>query len=450
MTRRIALTILLTVWAALVAAGLVAWLTTRSLLLAELDTSIRERALVLPELGGAAGHASYFPEDRFVLKDALDKTIARPPTAAAGRPQPRVLAADFVTLADGRRYRSLTFRFPTSNLGEPATLVYRAPADRYDRVLARLAAALVGFGVAAGAAAAALAARLSRLALQPLRRTTDVIGSIDEANLGRRIDAPALPGELLPIAARLNEMLDRLQQAFEQRRRFLADASHELRTPVAAMVTTLEVALRRPREPQELIDTLRACLTEARHMRRLVQVLLAQVRGDPAGRGEPPQPIGLAVLLGECADVADVVASERGVLVRREFEPEVHVLAPAGRLRSVVMNLMGNAIEHNRRGGTVRVSCRADNSSAELTVRDDGPGIPPEHLPHIFEPFYRASASRDGDGEHLGLGLFLVDSHVKAMGGRCRVESQPGAGAAFTVTLPLARIAAAAPEAQPA
>src|SRR5947209_14216620 len=120
MTRRIALTILLTVWAALVAAGVVAWLTTRSLLLAELDTSIRERALMLPELGGVAGHGSYFPEDRFVLKDALDKTIARPPPPAAGRPEPRVVASDFVTLADGRRYRSLTFRFPGNISGEPS------------------------------------------------------------------------------------------------------------------------------------------------------------------------------------------------------------------------------------------------------------------------------------------------------------------------------------------
>ena len=113
------------------------------------------------------------------------------------------------------------------------------------------------------------------------------------------------------------------------------------------------------------------------------------------------------------------------------------------------MNLIGNAIEHNRRGGTVHVSCTAQSGSAQLHVRDDGPGISAEHLPHIFEPFYRTSASRDGDGEHLGLGLFLVDSHVKAMGGTCRVESRPGAGATFTVTLPLARVAAEAAEAQP-
>src|SRR5436305_874685 len=117
MTRRIALTILLTVWAALVGAGVAAWVTTRSLLLAELDTSIRERALMLPELGGVAGHASYFPEDRFVLKDALNKTIARPP-AGAGQPEPRLVGADFVTLGDGRRYRSLTFRFPANISGD--------------------------------------------------------------------------------------------------------------------------------------------------------------------------------------------------------------------------------------------------------------------------------------------------------------------------------------------
>jgi signal transduction histidine kinase len=96
---------------------------------------------------------------------------------------------------------------------------------------------------------------------------------------------------------------------------------------------------------------------------------------------------------------------------------------------------MSNAIEYNHEGGTVELSARSDEASTEIIVKDDGPGISPEHLPHLFQPFYRASRSRESDG-HLGLGLFLVESHVKAMGGECRVESALGRGTTFRVRLP--------------
>src|SRR5207302_105383 len=120
-----------------------------------------------------------------------------------------------------------------------------------ERALDRLAAALCYFGLATGVVAAAAVILATRLALRPLRQTAAAIGAIDERDLGRRIDGAALPPELAPVAARLNEMLARLEQAFAQRKQFLADASHELRTPVAALVTTLEVALRRPRGAEE-------------------------------------------------------------------------------------------------------------------------------------------------------------------------------------------------------
>jgi len=100
-----------------------------------------------------------------------------------------------------------------------------------------------------------------------------------------------------------------------------------------------------------------------------------------------------------------------------------------------VLNLVSNAIEYNHPGGTVEVRACGQNGSAEIVVKDDGPGISPEHLPHLFQPFYRADPARNADG-HLGLGLFLVDSHVKAMGGECRVESALGSGTTFRVRLP--------------
>jgi len=241
--------------------------------------------------------------------------------------------------------------------------------------------------------------------------------------------------ELRPVADRLNEMLARLGTAFEQRRRFLADASHELRTPVAAMITTMEVALRRPRTTAELTDTLETCLSEARHMRLLVQALLRQVRAEGIAGNEDPEDVDAGEMLNQCAELAGSLAAEKHINLVHLVKGKVPVRAELGRLRSVVLNLVSNAIEYNSPGGTVELSAETDGGDTEIVVKDNGPGISPEHLPHLFQPFYRATKAREADG-HLGLGLFLVDSHVKAMGGVCRVESALGAGTTFRVRLP--------------
>jgi two-component system heavy metal sensor histidine kinase CusS len=279
-----------------------------------------------------------------------------------------------------------------------------------------------------------------------------VVGDIDEGKLDRRIDADSLPPELRPVAARLNGMLERLERAFAQRKQFLADASHELRTPVAALVTTIEVALRRRRGADELEKTLESCLTDARHLKRLVHVLMEHARGEAsaaAGQAERPEPFDAAELFSECADIAATLGTVKDVRVERDFVPPLPLVAQPQRLRSVAMNLLSNAVEYNRPGGVVSIAARLAGERLELTVRDTGVGIAAEHLPHLFEPFYRADDARRGsrspgakpagpdDAPHLGLGLFLVDSNVKAMGGTCTVTSQPGVGTTMTVSIPV-------------
>jgi signal transduction histidine kinase len=444
MTRRIAITILLTVWAAIVCAGAAGWLAARGILLSEMDRSIEQRAVVLAgkvepsvELSDEAGG------DRFVITGGEGRTIDRqaeaPRASGARSAPPQVLDRSFVAIPEGR-FRRLTLHMADVRGAGPGTIVYSAPAAEFERVLGRLAAWLVACGALAGAAASASAAGLARLALRPLRITAELIAKIDESNLDQRIDEPSLPPELRPMAARLNGMIERLGRAFEQRRRFLADASHELRTPVAAMITTMEVCVRRARPAQELADALETCLAEARHLRELVQALLRQVRAEG---GSPPgeiETIDAGRMVAECAELARPLGAEREVRVicpRAGDNAALPVRGEPGRLRSVVLNLLGNAIEYNRPGGTVEVRASRENGHAQILVRDDGPGIPAEHLPNLFQPFYRASAGRSADG-HLGLGLFLVESHVKAMGGECRVESAVGAGTTFHVKLPCA------------
>ena len=435
MTRRIAITILLTVCSAILIAGVGAWLTVREILLLDLDASIVRRATTLAAgTGASAGPDISFGEDRFVIKGPMGQTLDRQPVLTARAAPLHKVDAAFVRLPEGR-FRRISFT--VTRAGEPGvvSLIYSAPATEFDLVLRRLALTLTACGIVAGGIASFLAARLARIALRPLSRTAQVITEIDESHLDRRIDTASLPPELVPMATRLNEMVERLQVAFEQRRRFLADASHELRTPVAALVTIMEVALRRPRTSAEMTETVETCLGEARHLRELVQALMRQVRGE--GTDSPGESINFDAgeTVRQCTDLTQPLAAERQIRIVPDVHGIIPMRAEQRRLRSIVLNLVSNAIEYNHPGGTVEVRASRQNELAEIVVKDDGPGISPEHLPHLFQPFYRADPARNIDG-HLGLGLFLVDSHVKAMGGQCRVESALGRGTTFRVSLP--------------
>ena len=447
MGRRIAIAILLTVWATLIAGGLGAYFAVRAVMLADMDRQLVDVCRMLPEIEEIAGHATS-REARYIVFDKLGNRLGSSVVEAFDRGKAEVTRAQFVTLdGGGRRYRSLTIKFTLPPDGEQRTVQYSEPADRFDAALSRLAWGLVIAGVAAGGLAAAVAVLASRAALRPLRETAGVIGAIDEANLDRRIDAGKLPDELRPMAARLNEMLERLEAAFVRRKQFLADASHELRTPVASIVTTMEVALRRPREAAELTATIQACLTDAKLLRKMVQALLEHARGE----AKPPsdEPFRLRALLDECAALVAPLAAEKGLrLVPSYCESEVNdaeLTADRRRLASIVTNLLSNAVEYNRPGGTIEISTDwpgGDSDQVEVAVRDTGVGIAPEHEGQVFEPFFRAGRGGTDDvtaADHLGLGLFLVRSHVKALGGTIRIESALGVGTTFYVRLPRAR-----------
>lgn len=431
------------VWTTLIAGGVVAWWTTRSLLLADLDATIIARARALPELSGSAESAARVEEaagDRYIVSNRLGQTRGRLAETSAQVPLPAVLQAALTTLGDGRRLRTLALRFTPRDGSEPINVIYSRSAANVQGVLRHLAIALTIFGIAAGAGAAAVAVAVSRAALRPLRGTAEVIGAIDERRLDRRIDVAALPPELAPVGERLNEMLGRIEQAFAQREQFLADASHELRTPVAALVTALEVALRRPRDAAELTRVLRCCLTDSRMLRELVEALMEHARDQADNAAPESERFDLAELLNRCCDVVDGLAEGKNVTIVRSISPVLWVCSQPRRIRGIAMNLLGNAIEYNRPAGTVELSAAPDGADIELCVADTGRGISPRHLPHVFQPFYRAgdhdSASAVEEGpRHMGLGLFLVDSHIKALGGVCQIESEPGVGTRVRVRL---------------
>jgi len=463
MARRIAAAILLTVWAILVAGGFATYWVSRSVLVADLDSTLTHRALVVAEAQARGDNPDRAvadmaaAEDRYVISNGLKQNLGRAPGAGDARSVPPRQKGWFSRLGDGRLMRTVSVQVPAPGApGGAISVTYSGRADQVGRVLERLAVTLAVCGLAAGAAAAGVAVAVARAALRPLNDAADTIGQIDERRLDRRIDADSLPPELRPAAARLNDMLARLENAFAQRKQFLADASHELRTPVAALVTTVEVALRRRRDADELTRTLETCLHDARHLKHLVHVLMEHARGEAsaAAHAERTEAVDAAELLGACADLAAALGVPKGVRVERALPASMPFVTQPQRLRSVVTNLLSNAIEYNQPGGLVRLEARLAGGALEVTVRDTGRGIAAEHLPHLFEPFYRADESRRGSpasaadgGEtpHMGLGLFLVDSHLKALGGRCRVESEVGVGTTMHVTVPAAAPGAVTP-----
>jgi signal transduction histidine kinase len=445
MTRRIALAILFSAWAVVLVALVVIYFVTRHALIAELDDSIITRASALPQLIGVSqqpGSTVLPPGDRYVIRNELGQVIVRPESRLEERAEPIVTNRKFVSLPDGGRLRSITLNFGLrASEGHPerlATIVYSAPADSLDDLLKRMGILLCAVGAGGGVVTGAVAVHVSRAALRPLRQTAEVIGTIDERKLDRRVEAAALPSELRPMAERLNEMLARLEREFVQRKQFLADTAHELRTPVAAILTHLEVTLRQRRDAEALEEALRTSLSDVRLLRRLVDALLEQVRSEGPNAAAQTTRIDVSSLLEKCATLVESLASAKNVRIGRIFTAGIRGWVQPAALQSIVTNLLANAVEYSPPGSSVNFDYGLADGQLELSVRDDGPGIRPEVLPHIFQPFYRADGAHASNDGHLGLGLFLVQSHAKAMGGVVEVQSVVGAGTTFRVKIPLA------------
>jgi two-component system OmpR family sensor kinase len=458
MTRRIALAIVLTCWLALAGGGAVAYVAIRQSMLDELDAALVLRATSLPEVLGvrrveadATGGAALPYGDRYLIRVGRGQTVARPDTRPAGAVPPalpEVRSRGFATLADGTRVRTVTLVFPPSRAGDEMMVVYSGSADRYHRIVRRMWLVFASVGLAAGLLTAGVAAGVARSALRPVRALAGTIASIDEATVHRRLDPGVLPTELRPMAERLNQMLERLEVGIRQRKRFMADAAHELRTPVAAVLTSMEVALRRPRDAAALTRLMQASLTDLRALRRLVEAMLEQFRADAAGGAGEPAEVDLSALLDLCADNAAAAARAKGVDVRRDYRGDLRAVTDARRVRSIVANLVSNAVEYSPAGASVELGCDvAPDGGLTIAVRDNGPGIPDDAMPTLFQPFARGTHGGDGAGngnggglgggdEHRGLGLYLVKCHAEALGGSCGVSPVPGGGTEFRVRLP--------------
>jgi signal transduction histidine kinase len=227
-------------------------------------------------------------------------------------------------------------------------------------------------------------------------------------------------------------MLDRLEESFDTQRRFTADASHELRTPVTAIVGHANYLLRRTRPSPEQLDSLTVIRREAERIGKLVSDLLELARAD-AGLTIRREPMNLVEVL-EAVDMEIAPVSAGAEIVVDAPGQVVEVEGDAARLKQVVLNLVQNALNAGARN--VRLSLEQERDQVRLEVLDDGPGIPGDAIPHLFDRFYRVDGARSGRGNGAGLGLAIVKWIVQQHGGHVEVESRPGEGTLFSVLLP--------------
>jgi heavy metal sensor kinase len=305
-------------------------------------------------------------------------------------------------------------------------------------LLHQLVAALLLVGALVLACCAAGSYWLAGYSFAPIQRLAETARQIKAGDLKRRVPVPPIRDEVHYLALTLNEMLESLEHAFARERRFVADASHELRTPVAVIRNTASVALLEPPQLEETVTALRKIRAETERLTLLLTDLLTLSRGDEEQARFEWETVQFDQLVETVTATLAQLAAERAIQLEVQIPHPVQLVGDEARLIQVVINLLENAIRYTNPGGQVRVTVSQTATEVCLLVRDTGIGIAPEHQPHIFERFYRADPTRRPTGSSSsGLGLSIVAWIVRAHGGSIDVSSQMGQGSCFTVHLPL-------------
>ena len=284
--------------------------------------------------------------------------------------------------------------------------------------------------------------------LRPIGRITAVARDIQATDLSRRIELPGPDDELKQLGDTFDAMLARLDAAFAAQRQFVADASHELRNPLAIIRTNVDVALADPRaDPEDLRHTIVVVKRASDRMARLVDDLLALAR-----RQEPileHEPVDLGAAVAEASDDFVVPAAARNIVLDRAIAPGVVVIGDRDALKRAVANLLENAVRLAPEGSRIRLATGSEGDQAWIAVADEGPGIAPEDQPHVFDRFWRADKGRSRADGGTGLGLAIVRQIAESHGGQVRLQSKVGVGSSFVIWLPVAANSSSEPAPTP-
>lgn len=269
-----------------------------------------------------------------------------------------------------------------------------------------------------------------------MRRLRSVIGKANDINTSRlntRLSLDDAPVELRELGQAFNAMLDRLEDGVQRLSGFAADLAHDLRTPVNTLMMETQVALARPRTVAEYQSLLASNTEEYERLARMIENTLFLARVDNARLALRREAVDLGAELGRIHDYFEILADDVGVRLTVAAPPLRAELDPV-LLQRAVGNLLSNAIGHTPAGGAVALSARETADALEITVADDGPGIAAEHLPHIFDRYYRADPARSERTQSAGLGLAIVRAIMDLHGGKIQVDSEPGRGTVFCLS----------------
>jgi signal transduction histidine kinase len=285
--------------------------------------------------------------------------------------------------------------------------------------------------------------------LRPVGKLSDAVSRVSEKDFKLPHDGTDLAVELAPIHARLTQTLDLLQRAFSREKQAVADISHELRTPIAALLATIDVSLRKPRSPEQYRSTLEECRLISKQLSQLVERIMTLASLDAGNDHMLVARTDASELVSDCAAVIRPLAAAKGIGVEVRTDDAIELDTDSGKLREVLMNLLHNAVEYNKPSGSIELVTRRENDSAVFEVRDTGIGMTPEVKDKIFERFFRADPSRHSTGVHAGLGLAIVKEYVSRLNGTIVVESVAGEGSTFRVALPIPLAPPTAPASDP-
>ncbi len=313
-----------------------------------------------------------------------------------------------------------------------------ALADETRATTRRVRALLATIGVALFFACLLGSSWLIRRGLKPLNELSDAVSRVSEKDFHLPVRREALSTELQPIHERIAATLDQLKAAFEREKQAVADISHELRTPVASLLATIDVALRKPRTAEQYHQTLADCRGITKQLGQLVEKVMTLAYLDAGQTKVAAQTVEAVEVASVCANVIRPLAEAHGLTFSMKAERPVSLETDPDKLREVLTNLLHNAVEYNRPGGRIELKVISDSAGVRFDVSDTGIGMTSAVREKIFERFYRADPSRTATGVHAGLGLAIVKEYIDRLGGTIDVESEPDVGTTFRVTLPAA------------
>ena len=349
-------------------------------------------------------------------------TAREPREALGGRRDYRTAAKLFSLVAFNEHSNGQTYTLQVAQ--------DRSSDEKVERNFAVLFVAVLSGGVLASALIAII---VTRRGLQPLGQMAQLLGRIGPDQLKERIGSTGWPRELQPLAIAFDQMLTRLDDSFTRLSQFSADLAHELRTPIANMLGEAQVALTRERTAVEYRETIESAVAECERLSRIVDNLLFVARVDAAREPIARKRFDARAAVEKISAFYQTVADDHHVTISCSGGGQIY--ADPDLFERAVGNLLDNALRFTSEHGLIRVMLSKFNSDFEVAVSDTGAGIAPEHLPRVFDRFYRAESSRSSDG--AGLGLALVKSILELHGGQAIIESNPGHGTIVKLRFPL-------------